>query len=293
MYSQKYFIKDLEDITGIKAHTIRIWEKRFNLFTPDRTSTNIRFYSDEDLKKLLNILILYRQGIKISRLAGLSPGELNDLVRNSASAGRYDDIIESLIIDMVDFNGASFAKKLNRIIVNLGFEETVYQVIGPFYEKVGILWQTGAINPAQEHFISNIFRQKFFIAIDSLESMQPAAKTFLLFLRENEQHEISLLMAYYLIRKYRHRAVYLGQNVPLADVVKAWNVTRADFLSTHLTSLIGPAELTEYLAVLSANTNRTPILASGPQILSMNGGLPENVKLLHSPSDLKKLLIGL
>lgn len=293
MITQKYSIKDLEQITGIKAHTIRIWEKRFNLFTPDRTSTNIRFYSDEDLKKLLNILILYRQGIKISKLADLSSVELNEMVRNTLTSYESDDIIESLIIDMIDFNQASFEKKLNRIIFTLGFEETVYRVIGPFYQKVGILWQTEAINPAQEHFISNLIKQKFFIAIDALEPILPSAKTFLLFLREHEQHELSLLLAYYLIRKYGHKAIYLGQSVPLADVLKAWSVIRADYLVTHFTSLIGPEEMKDYLSGLSANTGNTPILVSGIQILGLTQPLTENTLILRSPSDLTNLLVGL
>jgi len=290
MITQKYSIKDLEQISGIKAHTIRIWEKRFNLFIPSRTPTNIRLYSDEELRKLLNILILNRQRIKISKLANLSAVELNEMVRNTITSNESDTIIESLIIDMIDFNQASFEKNLNRVIFTLGFEETVYRVIGPLYQKIGILWQTDAINPAQEHFITNLIKQKFFIAIDALEPPLPSAKTFLLFLREHEQHEISLLLAYYLIRKYRHNAIYLGQSVPQADVLKAWSVIRADYLVTHFTSLIGPAEMNAYLAGISAHTGNTPILVSGHQILAYTKPPSKNTILLRSPADLTKLL---
>jgi MerR family transcriptional regulator, light-induced transcriptional regulator len=290
MITQKYSIKDLEQITGIKAHTIRIWEKRFNLFIPSRTTTNIRLYSDEELRKLLNIMILNSQGIKISKLANLSSDELNEMVRNTMASNESDTIIESLIIDMIDFNQASFEKNLNRVIFTLGFEETVYRVIGPLYQKIGILWQTEAINPAQEHFITNLIKQKFFIAIDALAPPQPSAKTFLLFLRENEQHEISLLLAYYLIRKHGHKAIYLGQSVPQADVLKAWSVIRADYLVTHFTSLIGPAEMSAYLAELSAHTGNTPILVSGVQILTYTKTPTKNTILLRSPADLTKLL---
>ena len=293
MYLQKYSIKDLEDITGIKAHTIRIWEKRFNLFTPDRTSTNIRLYSDEDLKKLLNILILYRQGIKISRLAALPLPELNDLVRSSLLVGESDDIVESLIVDMIDFNRDSIERKLNRMIFNLGFEETVYRVIYPFYRRVGILWQTDAINPAQEHFVSNLIKQKLFIAIDSLEQTQPSAKTFLLFLREDEQHELSLLMAHYLIRKYGHKAVYLGQSVPIGDVIKAWSVIKADFLVTHFTSRMTDEDMDGYLGELRTGTQGTPVLVSGLQVIDNEFLLSQNTILLKSPSDLNRFLLNL
>jgi MerR family transcriptional regulator, light-induced transcriptional regulator len=291
MDSQTYTINDLERITSIKAHTIRIWEKRYNLFSPGRTSTNFRRYTDGDLRKLLNIVILLGKGIRISRLAGLSEEELNEQVRTLVAIHDSDSMIESLVIDMIDFDKASFERKLNKLIYSLGFEDALFSVIYPLYSKIGILWQTGVINPAQEHFITNIIRQKFFVAIDALEMVVPGARTFLLFLPENEQHELGLLLYYYLIRKNGHAAIYLGPNVPRTDVIKACNVIRPNYLVTHLTSLIHKEEVVALLKYLASGAEGSRMLVSGPQTTALAGSSVQNVTVLASPEEFKKLLL--
>lgn len=293
MNIQTYSIGELEQITGIRAHTIRIWEKRYRLFVPNRTSTNIRFYTDPDLRKLLNIQILINKGFRISKVAGLSAGELNEQVRDAVLIHDAGSLIDSLMIDMIDFNRISMEKKLNRVLFNLGFEETVNQVIWPFLKKVGILWQTNVINPAQEHFISNIIKQIFFIAIDSFDIPSPASKTFLLFLPENEQHELGLLYSYYLIRKYGHTGIYLGQNVPMIDVMKAWNVIRPDYLVTCFTSQIDSRALAAYLTDLASQAPGSDILASGPQIIDRPGMQATTAKIVTTPEEFTGLLKNL
>jgi len=283
--NQIFSIKDLEHFTGIKAPTIRIWESRYNLFTPNRTPTNIRFYSGEDLKKLLNIAHLINHGFRISRLAGLSHAELNDLVQKNLVLDDFAPMIDRLISDMIRFDQLAFENRLNEVINSLGFEEAVYRIIFPLFGKIGVLWQTDTVNPAMEHFVSNIIRRKFITAIDSQITVKPGARTFLLFLPEREQHEMGLLLALYLIRKNGHIGIYLGQNVPTEAVVSTWEVVQPDYMLIHMTSQIESDELHKYLKNLSQKTRGAHILVSGQYSPGYKAAAIRNVKLLESPAD--------
>ncbi|MFW5979061.1 MAG: MerR family transcriptional regulator, partial [Bacteroidia bacterium] len=211
-----YSIRELEKLSGIKAHTIRIWEKRYKIIQPKRTGTNIRYYSNNDLKKLLNITILNRQGWKISDIAKLSDEELNRKVKDfSYDSKDTESQIEKLVIAMVDLDEVKFDQILSNAIMHDGFEQTIINLIFPFFKKIGLLWQTGSINPAQEHFVSNLFRQKLMVAIDNLKIPdRKDAKKFILFLPEKEFHELGLLFYSYLIKKSGHSVIYLGSSVP-------------------------------------------------------------------------------
>jgi len=293
MSEQTYSIKDLEDISGIKTHTLRAWERRYNIFSPGRTSTNIRYYSDEDLKKLLSISMLLNYGMKISQVACLNSTQLNEKVRAIYSSGDYESLIDSLVINMIDFDELSFEKHLNKAIFNLGFEEATYKVIYPFFSKVGILWQTGSINPAQEHFVTNIIKQKFYLAISSLDTPSVNSKTFILFLPENELHEFSLLLSYYLIRKHGHKAIYLGQAMPMKDVLKTLESTGADFIVTHFISQFEEDNLVEYLTEFSREAGETPVLVSGFQAKIILQKPVDNVRFIESPEEFQAFLISL
>ncbi|MBZ0244289.1 MAG: MerR family transcriptional regulator, partial [Bacteroidales bacterium] len=227
-----YSIKDLERFTGIKAHTIRIWEKRYGIVDPSRTESNIRWYNDEDLKKLLNVSILNRHGYKISRIASLSRKQINQKIMEVVKPeSDYLSQIESLVVSMIDLNEDRFNRVLNQSIIKIGFEETVFYVVYPFFEKIGLLWQTGTINPAQEHFISNLIRMKLFVAIDSLPAVtNPKAKKMVLFLPLWEMHEIGLLTYYYIAKKAGIKVFYLGQNLPYQDLVSVGQTVEADVL---------------------------------------------------------------
>jgi DNA-binding transcriptional MerR regulator len=283
--SQNFSIKDLEHFTGVKAPTIRIWESRYNLFTPNRSSTNIRSYSGEDLKKLLSIANMVNHGYKISKLAGLTSEELNELVNKEYVLNDFTAVIDGLIADMIRFDQAGFENRLNEAIIGLGFEEAVYQVIFPLCSKIGVLWQTDAVNPAQEHFVSNIIRRKFISAIDSQATSGAGARKFLLFLPEQEQHEMGLLLALYLIRKNGHTGIYLGQNVPTEDVVNTWQIVQPDYLFTHITAQIEPDELEIYLKNISTKTRQAHILVSGQNVQISKKISIRNVKFLESPAD--------
>lgn len=229
-----YSIKDIEQITGIKAHTLRIWEKRYSLVTPQRTSTNIRLYSDDDLRRLLNFALLKASGIKISKLAGMNELEIRvhilEATRQQEHKGNQTEL---LVLAMVNFNQVLFERILSRAILNSGMEEAVFNILFPFFEKVGVLWQTGIVNPAQEHFVSNIIRQKLFVALDSLPiKVTSNGLKIIFFLREGELHEISLLFYAYLAKKMGHHVLYLGQNVPIKDLISTVNSYKASALFT-------------------------------------------------------------
>lgn len=289
-----YSIKDLEKLTGIKAHTIRIWEKRYGIVTPERTGSNIREYSNCDLKRLLNISILNKHGFKISSLATLSTEALNEKVMSlMADQHIYENQIESLIMAMIDFNETKFDKTLSNAVIELGFEETLIKIVYPFFLKIGILWQTGVISPAQEHFVSNLVRQKIISAIENLENKYPPkAKMFILFLHENEYHELGLLFYSYLIKKTGHKLIYLGQATPIEDVVKAASIHDPDVLLTSFTSPIPQLDVSEYIDILCKKFPGKQIYVSGMQLNGNVNNLPDNVFHIKDPQSFKSDLIG-
>jgi MerR family transcriptional regulator, light-induced transcriptional regulator len=216
-----YSIKELENLSGIKAHTIRIWEKRYNLIEPYRTTTNIRYYTDQELKKILNVAMLNRHGIKISNIARLTENELKEeILRVCSSTSTVENTIDSLVIAMIDMDEIKFNSIINKTVSKNGFTEAFLRVVYPFLGKIGVLWMSGDINPAQEHFVVNLIRQKLISAVDSYsQKYNPNAKKFLLFLPEGEWHEIGLLFALYLIKQSGHEVLYLGQSVPYSDII--------------------------------------------------------------------------
>lgn len=235
-----YTIKDIERISGIKAHTLRIWEKRYDILSPKRTETNIRYYSGEDLKKVLNIAILQEHGLRISKIVAMTPEEVRKRVLeiSDGESGQKTQI-ENLIIAMLDLDEYRFEKIFANCVLRFGFKETLLQVAYPFFIKVGLLWQVGSVNPGQEHFISNLIRQKLIVAIDN-EGMksQKDGKIFLLFLPEGELHELGILFYNYLIRQAGHSVIYLGQSVPLEDAVTVNSQITTDYIVTsiHMTN---------------------------------------------------------
>jgi DNA-binding transcriptional MerR regulator len=283
-----YSIRDLERLTGIKAHTIRIWEKRYSLIEPERTSTNIRAYCDAELKKLLNISILNKNGYKISRIAQLSSEEIADsITRLTETISDTQSQVENLAIAMIDLDETKFEKILSRSIIQLGFEDTVIRVLNPFFVKLGLMWQTGSINPAQEHFVSSLVRQKMLVAIDSqITDGSPGSKTFTLFLPEGEMHELGLLFANYLIRKRGHKVVYLGQSLPMEDLVSIERIRPADYLFTSFITSMNNGEILKYVQDLSASFPEKKIYVTGYQLVTIIQKLPANIKHLNTPDEL-------
>jgi len=288
----KYSIKELENLSGIKAHTIRIWEKRYGIIKPSRTDTNIRFYCDTELKRLLNIAILNRHGIKISNIINLSDSELTDRVISiSSDPSDAENNIENMVLAMVEMNESKFERILSRYIMNEGFENAVIKIIFPFFEKIGLLWQTGSINPAHEHFVSNLFRQKLMVAIDNLPvTDNQNAKKYVLFLPEGEYHELGLLFYYYLVKKSGKLVYYLGGSVPYNDVVETGKMIKADYFFTSITSSLTGTKAVEYLNKLAKEFPFQTIFITGLQVKEGLHNIPVNVQKISSPLDLSEFL---
>lgn len=287
-----YSIKELENLSGIKAHTIRIWEKRYNIIVPARTETNIRYYNDNNLKRLLNIAILNRYGMRISTIAKLSDTEMSDKVMNvSSDTSNSETNIENLVVAMVEMDEYKIDRIFSRYIMHEGFEKSVTHLIFPFFEKIGLLWQTGSINPAHEHFVSNIFRQKLMVAIDNV--VFPENKNdnkFILFLPEGEFHELALLYYNYLIKKSGKKVYYLGSSVPYQDLEETNKRVNADCLFTSLTSSLNKAEVKKYLLKLSQTFPLQKIFITGLQVKEGLIDLPKNViKVLTTNDFIEKL----
>jgi MerR family transcriptional regulator, light-induced transcriptional regulator len=286
---QKYQIKDLEKISGVKAHTLRMWEQRYNLFSPERTDTNIRFYTDNDLKKLLNIVGLINKGHKIGEFKNASDAEIADKVK---SAELFFPNFESYLVAMLNFDIDFFNRLIDDSIKKWGFDKTIEDVLYPLLQKVGYYWVTNAITPVHEHFVSNIIRQKFFKFIDDLNVVNESPKTFLLFLPPDEYHEISILYAYYKIKKEGHKAVYLGQSVPTEDLIKAIVTIAPEYLVCFFVSQISGEEIINYLKKVFVKCHCMHVLAGGYQIETnkLYENKIQNILFLKKPDDLVEFL---
>lgn len=214
-----FSIRDLEAFTGVKAHTIRIWERRYGLLRPGRSDTNIRSYSLDDLRTLLNVAYLNDRGVKISRIARMAGDERRQAVLDLAAAtDGHQELQASLKLAMLTLDGPRFAELLAPLRATLSFERLMREVYLPLLEGVGVLWQADTICPAHEHFVSNLVRSDLIAATAALPPARPGGPVFVLYLPGQEVHELGLLFADHLLRAAGHRTVYLGQGVPLTDL---------------------------------------------------------------------------
>lgn len=287
-----YSIRDLEKLSGIKSHTIRIWEKRYNLIKPERSQTNRRLYSDSDLRKLINVAVLTRNGIKISHIAKLSLEEIDDkvavLLRENQ---KKDNYIDGMVMAMVELNEDVFSSVLLRAVIRNGFEETFENIVFPFLARVGLLWQTGAINPAQEHFVTSFLRQKIISATDSLVvNRSPVQKRVALFLPGNELHEMGLLYYNYLIRKNGHTTIYLGQMLPLEALTEVDTVWDPGFLLTGTLSGFTDEPAFQYVKILSEMFPEKIILVAGLLAGEAAETGKKNIFPVHNTADLIRFL---
>lgn len=214
-----FSIKDLENLSGIKAHTIRIWEKRYALFHPNRSNTNIRNYSLKSLQKILNISFLNKNGYKISKIAKLDIKQMPQLVKEiSESNLNNNSAINAFKMSMFSFDQSLFYSTFNDLASKRSFKEIFYSVFVPFLNEIGLLWQTDTITPAHEHFIVELIKQKILInteqAINNVKEIDEK-NTYVLFLPDNEVHELGLLFINYELTEKGLHTIYLGQSVPI------------------------------------------------------------------------------
>lgn len=285
----EYSIKELEQLSGIKAHTIRMWEKRYNIISPKRTDTNYRYYCDTELKKLLNIALLNNHGYKISHIAKLSPDEINvALLKVAETDSNYQTQIDSLIISMVELDRNKFEKIFSNNILKFGFEDTFLHIIYPLLVKVGVMWQTSEIDPCQEHFLSNLIRQKLIVAIDAQYNPEHKhSETFMLFLPEGELHELGLLFHTYMVKKYGFKTIYLGQSVPYDDLVRIHFRYKPEYLLTAFITPCHSEKMISYLSRLSDDCPEARIYITGSQACQCDKFLPDNVSILRTADEFK------
>ncbi len=259
-----FTIKDIENLSGIKAHTLRIWEQRYNFLKPNRTYTNIRYYNNDELKTILNIALLNKYGFKISHIDKMSTTQISQKILSlNQPEARQERIVNDLIREMIDLDMDVFEEILDKFISAKGIEAAIIQIIFPFMDKIGVLWLTNHINPAQEHLVSNIIRQKLLVGIESASAKLKIKKSVLLFLPEGEYHELGLLFMYYLLKSRGVSAIYLGSDVPLTDIEYVVNLKKPDYLYSHLTTVGQNFNFDKFLSGISKKFRNTPIVISG------------------------------
>ena len=288
-----FSIKDIEAVSGIKSHTLRIWEQRYGIIAPKRTESNIRYYDDDDLKFIINISILNRQGIKISDIAKMTKESIKEAIlkSNGHVESNYDSHVKGLVSCMLSFDEYGFHKILTTNIIQVGLEQTMLNIAFPFLYEVGFLWQIGSIHPSHEHFASNIIKQKLYVAIDgNVGRFAENRKRFLLFLPENEQHCIGLLFANYILRSRGQDVLYLGQEVPLSDLKGAFVDHQPDYVLTQLTASHLNINKQDFVDEIATYWQTSQILLSGVQFLNTDIMLPQNARIIKRIEDFVSLV---
>ncbi len=281
-------------MTGIKSHTIRIWEKRYGILQPGRSDTNIRFYTNEDLKKLLNVSFLNQHGLKISRIAEMSEEDIRLKVQALNLAQLTDaTLIESLIVAMIELNEHRFRDILDTAALRYGFGQVVVQVVFPFFQRIGIMWQTGVINPAQEHFVSNIVRNMIIGATEAIDYRpDPGLKKVVLLLPESELHEIGLLFYNYVLRIHNYPTLYLGQIVPLDSIERIVEITGPDAMVCSVTNALNAVDIDTLIRRI-AETCKGPVFVCGSALSACEVPMPANVSRFSKYEELLQLLAAL
>lgn len=289
-----FTIKDLENLSGIKAHTIRIWEQRYQFLKPNRTGTNIRYYCNDELKKILNIALLNKYGFKISHIDKMSEAEVQEKILSLTHLEAIQErIVNDLIQCMVDLDMDKLEDLLDNYIKARGIERTITQIIFPFMERIGILWVTNHINPAQEHLVSNIIRQKLIVGIESVSTSVRINKTILLFLPEGEYHELGMLFMYYLLKSRGVATIYLGANVPLHDVEYVVNLKKPNYLYSHLTSVGHNFNFDKFISSITKRFAGTPIIISGVLTQSYERKIPQQINFKKTFSEVMEFVSAL
>ena len=290
-----YSISDLEQISGIKAHTLRVWEQRYGIITPKRTPTNIRYYEDRDLQLILNIALLNRNGYKISKIAAMTKEGIAQEVSNvsEVSVGQNAEL-DVLVLSAIEMDEYKFSRILDNHIRQSGFEETMIGIVYPFLERLGLLWLTGSIRPVQENFITQVIRNKLIAAMEGLPlNAEPSAKKFLLYLPKDEQQELSLLFMQYLLKKRNFRAINLGPNMNLVDLKDACEIHHPTFIFTILSESFSKEPVQIYLQKLADTCGDCQLLLTGYLVAAQSSQLPANATFLPSLGDAIDYLEGL
>ncbi len=290
----RFSIKDIENLTGIKAHTIRIWEQRYGILQPKRTPTNIRYYDSEDLKLALKVALLNNYGYKISRIHQMNSDEMNSLI---GKVGDRDFKVQALVNELLEatlaLNIDVFESLIDQFIRRHGIEQAVEQLIFLFLEKIGLMWLSDRIFPAQEHLISNVIYRKIAVAIEQLPASESSAKpSVLLFLPEGEIHDLGLFYVHYLLKKSGKNPIYLGPNTPLKEAAFVFEVQRPDYIYLHLTSITEAFDGNRYLQKVSKQFPDTHIFVSGSMLRNKKYHQQPNMRFLYDLDEVREILLS-
>ncbi len=293
----RYSIKDLEKFSGIKAHTIRIWEQRYQLLKPQRTDTNIRYYDDEQLKYLLNVSLLVENGYRISQICNFSQDEFNETLRDIIDKGyptkedhQVNSIINELVIAMLDLDERRFEKILSSSLLQRSFEQTLVKIIYPFLKRIGVMWRTGEVSTAQEHFIYQLIRQKIIVAIDGLLIPNSDAEKYLLFLPKSEFNDLLILLFTYVLKNRGKQCIYLGVDIPFKDLKQVTAISKPETIFTFIKAPASKIDTQAYIYELSEAFSTKNILITGNPYFMDELEYPDNVLLITGVDDLITML---
>lgn len=284
----RFSIRDIENLTGIKAHTLRIWEQRYGIIQPKRTETNIRYYDGDDLKSALRVALLNGHGYKISAINNMTDAEISQAITDiSDSDFRLKAAVNELLEYTIAIDCDRFEETLDAYISRHGIETTIEQLLFAFLEKIGLMWMTDKIVPAQEHIVSNIITRKLSLATEKVRKGEKK-KSVMLFLPEGEIHDIGLLYIQYLVLKNQHTALYLGQSTPLSEASFIYELKKPDYIYIHITSTADNFDAVSYIQSLSATFPGSTIYVSGSMLHHVTVKTGKNVRLLYTLAEVKK-----
>lgn len=291
MGAARYSIKDLENFTQIKAHTIRMWEQRYALLEPQRTDTNIRYYSENDLKKILNINLLYTKGYKISKIASLQEGEIIEKAKALilVTEKEKQSEIDALTMLILQFNGRKIKEILNSESERTNLIETYKTVVLPLLQKLGQLWQVNTIQIIHEHYFSNIFKEFLIARIDQLEVHSDPGKNAVLFLHDTEEHEFSILLYYYMMKLHGYTCHYFGQKVPVKDLELAFTEIQPQFVITTFVAKISEKNFEIVHNILEGFSRKSKVIISGSQLSRMEFPISDSIQQISSLDQLESL----
>ncbi len=284
-----YKIGEIEAITGIKAHTIRIWEKRYDLLLPNRSATDMRKYTDEDLRYLLNVAILNKSGYKISKISKFSSKQLEKVVIQEFDSDDVTKVVDRLIIHIIDLNQNQFVIDIENQIQKIGFDECFHSVMVPFLNKIGNMWQSGSLTTSKEYFSTNLIRQIIMRNVTSLRFHSKSENSIILFLSEHESHDIELLYYYHKLRETNIKTYYLGQHVPYHALCEFIERTGSDTLITNWVTGVDERNMINYFKKLKRDKPNVEIYSGGNQVLKYQESLVNLTKPINTRNYLEIL----
>jgi DNA-binding transcriptional MerR regulator len=293
----RYSISDLEQLSGVQTHTIRIWERRYQALSPLRSDGNTRFYDDSHLRRLLNIVGLSQKGMKISQVCALSDTEVDALLDlemkdTQPKEHHFEFYISQLLSYGLCYDEYHFDQLISKCIAEHGMGDSYKSVIFPMLVRLGLMWRREHICPGQEHFLSGIIRQKLFSAVNEIPPAKDALSAWLLFLPEDEDHDMGLLFANYLLRAAGQRVIYLGSKVPMESLQETMAAVDADRLFLFMVRNRPVPAAREYLAELIGLYPGKKIMIAGNEKLLSAIDLPDNIQWLQSVQDFEMIIKG-